>query len=582
MSERRPESILAVDFGGENTRALLFDVVDGKYQLLAQRRGRTSIGAPRDDVAYGLARQLRDMSAATERRFFDEAGRLIKPERSQRVGLDYCLTTASAGESIRAAFLGLQPQISIDAAMRAAAPFYIEAVARLHLFDGMSDRARLNRIVDSRPELVILSGGADGGAKTAMLNLASLLRQALAAMTPGARPVIIYAGNRDLAATARETLGQLAEVKIAANIAPGENRMQLEPLKAALAEFYDEHRRRAASFQNIAAYSDSGILSTALGFERMTAFFARMQRKGVLGIDCGGIKSQMTLAQGGDARSMLRGDLGQGRGAAKLLDALGEETLRQWLPFEPRAGELKQAALKKGLRAADSLGDMRQRTIDYAFLRAGIYGLLSSLDGGELSDVGLIITAGAALAGVGQGALDMLLLADALPIAGVVEVKCDRFGVLPALGALAAIEPAVAVHALEGGAVEHVGSLVRATGSLAAGMAALQLTISLSSGESVKREVVAGDVWHLPLSVDESAEIRLSAARGVAVAGKRRLRLRLAGGRGGILFDARLAAQKPDAPLTERAINMLRWFAAAAGDDQPVMIPESWLLRSED
>ena len=33
--------------------------------------------------------------------------------------------------------------------------------------------------------------------------------------------------------------------------------------------------------------------------------------------------------------------------------------------------------------------------------------------------------------------------------------------------------------------------------------------------------------------------------------------------------------------MTERAVNMLRWFAAVTGEDQPVMIPESWLVAPD-
>ena len=580
MAEQ-PRSILAVDIGSENTRAFLIEIADGSYRLAAQRRGKTSIGAPRDDVSIGLAAVLGDLAAATNRRLLADSGQLIKPEGSERAGVDHCVITTSGGQPIRAILLGLQPQISIDAVMLAAAPFYLDVVARIHLFDGMSDRARLNRIVDSRADLIILSGGADGGAHSAMMNMLVLLREALTAMTAGARPTILYAGNRDVAAGARDTLGQLAEVLVAPNISPDHGRVQLAPLKRTLSAFYGEFRsRRGSGFQNVARHSDGGIASTAHGFERMIGFFAKTQAGSVLGIDCGGVKSQLTLAHGGSARSALRHDIGLGMGAAHLLELTGEAALNQWLPFQPKPGELAQVAQYKGLRPASAPRDMRQRSVEYAFLRAAIGLMLDELDAAKdpaLKRLSLVITAGATLSGSGQGALDMLLLADVLPLAGVTEFKCDRHGALPALGALAAAQPAAVVQALESGVVEHVGSLVKARGKCAAGKTALTVSVSTSGGDRIKREIAAGDVWRLPLEDGESADIRISAARGVSVDGKRRSRLRLAGGRGGVLFDARLGAMGEGESQTERAITMLRWFAAVTGDDQPVMIPESWL-----
>ena len=128
MTEPRINSILAADFGSVNTRALLFDKVDGAYRLVGQGAGPTTIGSPIDDVQVGLASILRKMSEATGRRFFDDAGRIIRPEQVDRVGVDFFLTTTSAGQPLRAVLVGLYPQVSIAAARRAIAPFFIGMV----------------------------------------------------------------------------------------------------------------------------------------------------------------------------------------------------------------------------------------------------------------------------------------------------------------------------------------------------------------------------------------------------------------------------------------------------------------------
>ena len=33
--------------------------------------------------------------------------------------------------------------------------------------------------------------------------------------------------------------------------------------------------------------------------------------------------------------------------------------------------------------------------------------------------------------------------------------------------------------------------------------------------------------------------------------------------------------------MTERAVNMLRWYAAVTGQERPVVIPESWLAAPD-
>lgn len=591
MTDGRSSSILAVDFGSVNTRVMLFDVVEGEYALVAQRQGKTSIDAPSDDVQVGLRKILRELSSATDRRFLDGAGALIKPEQSERIGIDYCITTASAGPPVTAVLIGLLPDKGVGSARRALVPFYTDTVAEIHLHDGLSDMARLNRIVESRPDLIFISGGTDGGARAAMQKMLDLARQAISAIQPGNRPTVLYAGNKDLAASARETLGQLVEVMTAPNIRPTPQREVIEPTQEVLSRFYDEFRRRAgSSYQNIAAVSDTGILPSARGYEMMTAFFARMRGAAVLSVDIGGANSQLCFALGAACRSALRANIGMGQSAANTLAQAGEESIKAWLPFHPRKDELAGYAVKKSLRSFNLPLDMRERYIEFALLRASIQLLLadacpSSADNDArkaLSHLGLIVAGGATMAGAGQGALDMMLLSDALPIRGVAQVMSDRHGLLPALGALASTNPSAVVQLLQRGVVEHVGSLVKATGTAAAGKVAMKIRIELSSGEIINREILAGDVWHLPAPALSKADIILQTGRGVRVGDKRRLRLMLRGGRGGILFDARLLPMPPDQSITERAVNMLRWYAAVTGEDQPVMIPESWLSAPED
>lgn len=576
MSEPGINSILAVDFGSVNTRALLFDRVEGLYCMVGQGRGRTTLGSPADDAQAGLASILRDMSEASGRRFMDEAGRLIKPEQADRVGVDCFLTTTSAGSPLRAALIGLYPQVSIAAARRAIAPFYMDAVAEIHLEDGLGAKGRLNRIIHSRPQIIVITGGADGGARTAMLEMLAIAREAVSLMPQGSKAAVFYAGNSSLVPSVREMLSQQVEVLIAPNIRQ-DGGEALEPAQAVLGSYFDSVKRHSPSFQRTADLSDSGILPTARGLETMTAFMARALGRDVLTIDVGSAHSMLSLGRKGLVQTVIRNDVGVSHSAASALELVGEAEIDRWLPFNPRKGELAQYALNKGLRPASAPLDMRERYIEFALLRAGIRFLSSELSELDRARLGLVIVAGATFSGGGQGALDMMLLADALEVEGAVEVKADPHGALPALGALAAIEPTAVVQLLSGNVLEHVGALLRVTGQAAAGSPAVKATARRDNGELIERDISAGDVWHLPVASGRSVDLRLQARRGLAIGGKRRLRLKLQGGRGGLLIDVRLDAQAAAKTMTERAVKMLRWYAAVTGQESPVAIPESWL-----
>ncbi len=584
MSDTKIKSILAADFGSVNTRALLFDVVEGEYRLVAQGRSRTTIGSPVDDAHIGLSSVLREMAVATGRRFLDEQGSVIRPEQANRVGVDYYVTTASAGQALRMVLVGLYPGHDLGAAQRAIAPFYIKVAAAVHLEDGLGPKGRLNRIVHSRPQLILVTGGTDGGVRAVLLEMLSVVRQAVALLPMGSRPTVIFAGNSSLTTAVREMLSQQAEVLIAPNIVGGgENTW--EAAQTVLASVLGDHKWHGRSFQRVAAMTDSGISPTARGVETMTAFFSRALQQDVLAIDIGSARSTLSLAGNGRVWTGIHNDIGMGHSAASALELIGEEAVSDWLPFYPRKGELAQYVLNKGLRLENVPREMRERTIDYALLRAGLrYMLRAARESGssavDPARVGMVLVAGAAMTGGGQGALDMLMLSDALQCAGVLRVKADPHGALSALGALATRQP-MAVVQLANSVLEDVGTLICASGKSTADATALKVSVRLENGELLRREIADGDVWRLPLESGATAEVRIQARRGLTVGGKRRLRLQLTGGRGGLLFDARLDSLEKESSLTVRAVNMLRWFAAVSGADEPVVIPESWLATAE-
>jgi len=286
------------------------------------------------------------------------------------------------------------------------------------------------------------------------------------------------------------------------------------------------------------------------------------------------------MSVGGQVKTAIYNDIGMGHSAAALLERVGEDAAAEWLPFYPRPGELAKYARGKGLRLETLPLGIRERYIEYALLRAGLRSALAEAGGKQ--EVDLIVMAGATLTGSAYRALDMLLLADALQPVGIVQVKADQRGALAALGALALTEPVAVVQLLAGDVIEHLGTVVSASGQAAAGSRAMKLQL-MEAGSRIDRDVEVGEVWHYaPASPEAEVEVRIQTGRGFRIGGKRRLRLRLRGGTAGLLFDARGRPLSMGASLAERVANMSRWFAAVTGQEGTVMIPESWFADSPD
>ncbi|TFH35540.1 MAG: methylaspartate mutase, partial [Anaerolineales bacterium] len=82
------DTILAIDVGSVSTRASLFDVVDGRYRLIATGRAPSTAGPPLFDVSEGVRMALDQVQTVTGRQLLDESDLLIMPVTSQGAGAD--------------------------------------------------------------------------------------------------------------------------------------------------------------------------------------------------------------------------------------------------------------------------------------------------------------------------------------------------------------------------------------------------------------------------------------------------------------------------------------------------------------
>ena len=103
------DTLLAVDVGTVNTRVSLFDVVDGRYRMVATGRASSTAGAPVFDVREGMHVALDEVSEITGRPFFDESDALVMPTTNSGAGVDAFVSTASAGPHVRTVLVGLMP-----------------------------------------------------------------------------------------------------------------------------------------------------------------------------------------------------------------------------------------------------------------------------------------------------------------------------------------------------------------------------------------------------------------------------------------------------------------------------------------
>jgi hypothetical protein len=579
-------SILSVDFGSVNTRAVLIDLVDGVYQLIARGQTRTTDNFPVGDVNVGLDRVLRDLSEATGRTFTTGDGRVLTPEREDRSGVDVFTATASIGRPLRAVTIGLIPDISAASALRAAAGTYVDIAASIHLDDGRDEQTRLNTILLSAPDVILITGGTERGAESAVLELVEIARLAISLMREDRRPTIIYAGNSALHSRLTTMFEGVTKLLVTSNVRPALNVERLEAAKMSLGQAFDLYKeQRSQDFSTVASMSKAGVRPTAQGYPTIIEYLGKTKQTNVIAFDVGSAASVLTASVQGGVTSAIRTDLGLGHNALSLVNTVNTELIRRWLPFNITSVDLLNYAANKTLRPATVPHALRDAWIEHAMLKAAVQTLLAAArptwKNPDANDFPVVIGAGSALCGTGHAGYTALLLLDALQPSGVAALYTDPVALIPALGVIAEQNPEAVVQVLDGNSLERVGMSFSLSGRPRLDKAAIKVKITLADGAIVESTVRGGHLWVYPLPIGQTADVRIRVVgRGLSLNGKRRLRMKVEGGAAGLIFDARGRELLLPADVRQRAALMPQWVSEVTGD--PVLeIDPQWLYDLE-
>jgi hypothetical protein len=567
---RTARSVLAADFGSVHTRAVLIDVVDGAYRLVARGSRRTTDDFPVYNIAVGFDRVLRQLTDATERRFMADAGQIITPEQPDRSGVDFFAITASIGRPLRAVVVGLTSEVSVASAMRAAEGTYIEIAAAINLEDGRSEEDRLNAIILSVPDIVLVVGGTEDGAQSVVLQLVEVVAVAVSLMERSRRPTIIFAGNSALGEKLKERFDNLTAIFIAQNVRPSLIDEQLDAARLQLGRAYDRYKEtHSESFALIGAMSHTGVLPTAQSYNIIGDYLGKVSPGGALLVDMGSSSSTLAVSTGERTTTSIRTDLGLGRSAPLMLDVVGSDAVRRWLPFEVTENILQNYTLNKVLRPATIPASVHDVYIEHALLKTGIQAMIASAHPGWESGsaaLGLIVGAGAALTNTGHPGYDAMLLLDSVQPAGVTRLQADPYGLIPAMGAIALHIPDAVVQLLDGNNLVALGTCFSASGRPRLDRPAMKVKITLPDGKVVKHTVLGGHLWVYPLPAGKTARVQVSCAGGMSINGKRGVKLSVTAGTAGLIFDARGRPIRLAADAEGRAAQLPMWVSEMTGD----------------
>ena len=511
------ESLLVADCGSTHTTVVLFDMVAGAYRLIARTAVPTTIAAPWFDIAQGVQQAISHISEITGRKLLNEQGRLIRPVRTDGSGVDHFAAVASAAQPLDVLLVGLFDEVSISSARKALRYVYHHEKDRLTLSDQRPPHEQVGAVVQSQPDVIFITGGTDGGAEDRLLQVVESVGLGVSVMSSSKAPEVIFAGNSKLRERVREMMGDYATVQVANNLRPTLETEQLDDAVRLITELYEDLKINALpGVQELRDWSSYPILPTAHAFGGICHYFSALQKQSVMGVDLGSDSVTLILAQPEQPQVSIHSELGTGYPVGSLLDKVSIDEIRQWVPTELSAAETADYIFNKSLHPFTLPTSEKTLQLEQAVARTLIRCAAVATGADARWPImaeqtvpppfGLLLARGSTLANAPRPGQTMLMLLDSLQPTGIFSIALDRYGVLPALGALAAHQPLAVIQTLEAGVLSDLGWVIALTGKGQLGRKAMDISIE-SEQIRFEGEVEYGKIEIFPIAPGKSAQV---------------------------------------------------------------------------
>ena len=229
--------ILATDCGSTTTKAILIQKINGEYRQTHRGEAPTTVEEPFANVTVGVINAVTEVAELAGIELVSNDKRIITPSNGQK-GCDIYISTSSAGGGLQMMVAGVIREMTAASAKRAALGAGAIVMDVIASNDKRQAHEQIQRIRELRPDMILLSGGTDGGTKTHVVQIAELIAPAKPQPRFGSeyKLPIIYAGNKDAKKNITELFKEDFELSTVDNLRP---KMELENLAPARDALHD-------------------------------------------------------------------------------------------------------------------------------------------------------------------------------------------------------------------------------------------------------------------------------------------------------------------------------------------------------
>ncbi len=533
--------IVATDCGSTTTKAIMIErQPDGGYRQTFRGESPTTVEAPFEDVTMGVLNSFQELQELSGRRLLDENGRIIRPAKNGE-GCDIYISTSSAGGGLQMTVAGVVKNMTAESAARAALGAGAIVMETIACNDSRPAHEQIARIRSLRPDMIVLSGGVDGGTVDHVVELAELIAAAdpKPRLGHGFKIPVIFAGNKDASGHVNALLGGKTSLFLCENVRPTLESENLKPARDKIHDLFMEHvMQQAPGYKKLMEMTDAPIKPTPGAVGDIVQKVAQMEKINVVGVDIGGATTDVFSVFDGVFNRTVSANLGMSYSISNVLSEAGIENVKRWIPFDMDERELRNAIKNKMIRPTTIPQTLRDLIMEQAVAKEALRlsfvqhcafatslkgvaqerGIGSAFDqtGGNNSVVDmmrldLLVGSGGVLSHAPRRAQTAMALLDSFAPLGVTLLAVDSIFMMPHLGALADIHPEASAQVFMKDCMIPLGSAVAPAGRAKTGTPCLRVAGSLPDGRTIDKTYCVGDVELLcppSFSAEESVEVR--------------------------------------------------------------------------
>ena len=585
--------IVATDCGSTTTKAILIEKVGDEYRQTYRGEAPTTVEAPFEDVTRGVLNAIAEIEELSKRKILD-GEKIITPCRDARTGVDIYISTSSAGGGLQMMVTGVVQNMTGESAQRAALGAGAIVIDVLASNDGRLPHEKIERIRSMRPDMILMSGGTDGGAVTHVAEMAEYIAAAEPRPRFGVtyKLPLIYAGNKDAQPQVRRILGEKTALEVTENIRPVLERENLAPARNKIHDLFLEHvMQQAPGYKKLIEMTGAPIMPTPAAVGLIMETIARREHLNLIGVDIGGATTDVFSVFDGVFNRTVSANLGMSYSISNVLAEAGLANIMRWVPFTIDEQTLRNRIKNKMIRPTTIPQTLDELQIEHAISREALRlalihhkSLATGLKGIQqertISDVfeqqtsgrtlidmltlNLIVGSGGILSHAPRRIQSMLMMVDAYEPLGCTMLSVDSIFMMPHLGVLSTINEQAATDVFVRDCMIYLGTCIAPIGQGKEGDLCADYEIVFPDGRLVKDQLAFGELRLFALEPGMKANITLRPAKSVNLgtgAGAAMTR-EVMGGAVGLLLDGRGRPLQLPAEQSARVAALKKWFNA--------------------